>query len=72
MTNFGAKQIVQECFIPNFNVQGPIYHLMVVWSKIPGGWKDQKEVQLRCSISSEVIRGLVKRCTKLFILKLSN
>jgi hypothetical protein len=27
MTSFGAKQIVEEGFMPTFKVQGQVYHL---------------------------------------------
>ncbi|XP_060858512.1 uncharacterized protein LOC132935889 [Metopolophium dirhodum] len=71
MTSFGAKQIVEEGFMPTFKVQGQVYHLY--GSLIPNTQEnpqflqiyfvgeDEKEVQLRCSLYPEVKQALVKQ-----------
>jgi len=44
MTSFGAKQIVEEGFIPTFKVQGQVYHLY--GSLIPNTQENPKLLQI--------------------------
>ncbi|KAL4084709.1 hypothetical protein QTP88_027631 [Uroleucon formosanum] len=65
MTSFGAKQIVEEGFMPTFKVQGQVYHLYgslitntqenPQFLQIYFVGEDEKEIQLRCSLYPEVV-----------------
>ncbi|KAL4141455.1 hypothetical protein QTP88_004092 [Uroleucon formosanum] len=71
MTSFGAKQIVEEGFVPKFKVQGQVYHLYgnlipttqenPQFFQIYFVGENEKEIQLRCSLYPEVKQALVKQ-----------
>ena len=70
MTSFGAKQIVEDGFMPTFKMQGHIYHLhgslppdsdeKTQFLKIYFVCEDKKEATLRCSNYPGINQELVK------------
>ncbi|XP_071565387.1 uncharacterized protein [Temnothorax nylanderi] len=75
MTSFGAKQVLQDGFMPTFKVQGQVYHL--VGSLLPAPeqeaqflqiyfvGEDEREVRLRCSNFPDVKQELVKELQRM-------
>lgn len=71
MTSFGAKQVVEDGFMPTFKIQGQVYHL--IGSLLPSSkeeaqflqiyfvGEDEKEVRLRGSNFPGVKERLVKQ-----------
>ncbi|XP_023225002.1 uncharacterized protein LOC111625972 [Centruroides sculpturatus] len=66
MTSFGAKQVIEDRFMPIFKVQGQVYHLIGSLQPLPQKTpqflqiyfvgEDERETSLRCSIFSDVKR----------------
>lgn len=81
MTSFGAKQVIEDGFIPTFKVQGQVYHLAGSLLPEPGEVEefltihkflqiyfvreDDSEVNIRCSNYQGLKPGLVKLLQKM-------
>lgn len=70
MTSFGAKQIVEDGFMPTFKVQGQVYHLIGSLQPLPQQdpqflqiyfvGKGEREAHLRYSNFPDLKQDLVK------------
>jgi len=71
ITSFGAKQIIEDGFMPTFKMKGQVYHLIGSLQALPQQnpqflqiyfvGDDERETRLRCSHFADVKQSLVKQ-----------